>query len=141
MRNKSINSFKLNNKDEFNITLINNNQEINTLNISTENYLYNTKTYINNINDINKSQYFIRSNNFENILGKIKEGRLRTDNGVKEELFDLDIINVNIIENYKKGNMEKKDIKNNIHIKYKEKPIIETKRINFGKANQNLKNF
>jgi hypothetical protein len=79
--------------------------------------------------------------NFENILGKIKEGRLRTDNGVKEELFDLDIINVNIIENYKKGNMEEKDIKNNIHIKYKEKPIIETKRINFGKANQNLNNF
>ena len=143
MRNKSMNLFNLNDVEEYrNMTLINNNQEINFLNKSTENSFYNTKTYMNNINNLNKSQYFIKRNNFENIImGKIKEGRLKTDNGMKEEEFNLGKINVNIIENYRKSNLKKEDKENNIWIKYIEKPKIETKQINFGKSNQNINNI
>ena len=143
MRNKSMHLFNLNDVEEYrNMTLINNNQEINFLNKSTENSFYNTKTYMNNINNLNKSQYFIKRNNFENIImGKIKEGRLKTDNGMKEEEFNLGKINVNIIENYRKSNLKKEDKENNIWIKYIEKPKIETKQINFGKSNQNINNI
>lgn len=160
MRNQSMHFININDfEDERNnMTLMDNNKEINFLSQTSGNTFYNNNTYaLNNNNDLNKS-VFLRRKNFENSAGKIHEGRLNRVNEIEEteihfsptsthtQKINYEIgnnyisgntgsngnkINVNLVQNFRRIDVKKEGIENNQNIS-NEKSRITTKQINFG---------
>jgi hypothetical protein len=161
MRNQSMHIMNINDfEDERNnMTLMDNNREINILNQTSGNTFYNNNTYVlnNNNDDLNKS-VFLRKRNFENSAGKIHEGRLNKVNEIEEteihfsptsshtQKINYEIgnnylngntgsndnkINVNLVQNFRRIDVKKEGIENNQNIN-NEKPRITTKQIILG---------
>lgn len=169
MRNQSMHIMNINDiEDERNnMTLMDNNKEINILSQTSGNTFYNTNTYAlnNNNNDLNKS-VFLRKRNFENSAGKIHEGRLNKVNEIEEteihfsptsnhtQKINYEIgnnylngnigsndnkinVNVNLVQNFRRIDVKKEGIENNQNIN-NEKSRITTKQIILGeKRNKN----
>ena len=167
MRNQSMHIMNINDfEDERNnMTLMDNNREINIMNQTSGNTFYNNNTYVlnNNNDDLNKS-VFLRKRNFENSAGKIHEGRLNKVNEIEEteihfsptsshtQKINYEIgnnylngntgsndnkINVNLVHNFRRIDVKKEGIENNQNIN-NEKPRITTKQIILGeKRNKN----
>ena len=160
MRNQSMHILNINDiEDERNnMTLMDNNREINILSQTSGNTFYNTNTYSlnNNNNDLNKS-VFLRKRNFENSAGKIHEGRLNKVNEIEEteihfsptsnhtQKINYEIgnnylngdtghngnkinVNVNLVQNFRRIDVKKEGIENNQNIN-NEKSRITTKQI------------
>ena len=155
-------------EEDRNMTLINNNHDINVYNQTIGNNFYNLNTFLNNSNDFNNSQLFIRRNNFENKIGKAQEGRIKgikrieeteiffspnqantmknsfivgRKNTKKEEEFNSNEINVNIVENYRKIDLNKNENNNNIYKNIFNKNGIKTKQIILGDKNKRFINY
>ena len=160
MKNQSIHTINVNDaEDDRNMTLINNNQEINYLNQTIGNY-YNFNTYMNNSSDfgnLNNTQYFFRKNDLDNSNNIFQEPRINKNNTIEEaeiyftpnqnntlknsfivgqkklsddEAFNTKKINVNVIENYRKIEIQKDNNEINRYANNKNKAIITTKQIN-----------
>ena len=171
MRNQSMHTININDvEDDRNNTLINNNQEINYLNQTIGNNFYNFNTYMNNSNDfinLNNSQCLIRRNNLDNTNNNFQEGRIKKTNTIEEaeiyfttqnnthknsfiigqknknsdEGFNTNKINVNVVENYRKVEIQRENNENNRYGNNKNKAVIATKQINFGdKKNKRIIN-
>ena len=161
MRNQSMHIININDfEDERNnMTLMDNNREINIFNQTSGNTFYSNNTYVlnNNNNDLNKS-FFLRRRNFENSAGKIHEGRLNKVNEIEETEIHFsptsnhtqkiryeiennymsentgsngNKINVNLVQNFRRIDVKKEGIENNQNIN-NEKPRIATKQIILG---------
>ena len=169
MRNQSMQSININEVEEDrNMTLINNNHDMNFDNQTTGNNFYNLNTFINNNNDFNNSQFFMRINNFENNIGKGQEGRIKRMKGIEEteiffnpnqantmknsfiagrnnsneeERFISNKINVNVVENYRKIDLKNNGNNNNRYMNNNDKNRITTKQIILGDKNKRSKNY
>ena len=163
MRNQSMHIMNINDLEDErnNMTLMDNNKEINILSQTSGNTFYNTNTYVlnNNNNDLNKS-VFLRKRNFENSAGKIHEGRLNKVNEIEEteihfsptsnhtQKINYEIgnnyfngntgsndskinVNVNLVQNFRRIDVKKEGIENNQNIN-NEKSRITTKQIILG---------
>ena len=168
MRNESMKSLNINDEEEdrnMNMTLVDNNKEINLLNQSTGNAFYSTHTCMFNNNDLNNSVY-IKRINFDNSVGKINAGRINKSNIIEEtevcftpstevntlknsfvvekkNIYDDVIppnkINVNVVENYNNVDLKKDNIENNKYQINNEKRIT-TKQIKIREKNRTFKN-
>ena len=174
MRNQSMNTIHTNEEDEYrNMTLADNNKEFNYFNQTIGNTYYNMNTYMNNNNSFNNSNYINSKNNFDKNIGNIQEGRINrlTVNGIEEteivftpnqsqtlknsfivgknnskddDGFNPKKINVNVVENYRKIDLNKDNIINNRTNRLKmnnEKSQITTKKINLLDKNKKNKNY
>ena len=169
MRNQSIHPININEVEEDrNMTLVNNNHDMNIYNQTIGNNFYNLNTFMNNSNDFHNSQFFVRRNNFEKNNGKVQEGRIKGINGIEEtEIFfninqtntiqnrfivglknskeeiglNSNKINVNVVENYRKIDLKKNE-KNSIrYSNNNDKNGITTKQIVLGDKNKRFKNY
>jgi len=168
MRNESMKSLNINDEEEdrnMNMTLVDNNKEINLLNQSTGNAFYSTHTCMFNNNDLNNSVY-IKRINFDNSVGKINAGRINKSNIIEEaevcftpstevntlknsfvvekkNIYDDVIppnkINVNVVENYNNVDLRKDNIENNKY-KINNENRITTKQIKIREKNRTFKN-
>ena len=165
IRNQSMHAININeNEEDRNMTLIDNKRELNFMNQTIGNNFYNINTYINKNNCLNISQYIPKKNDFENENTKLQEGRInkvhtieetevyftpsQTQNHTltnsfiigkninREDGYNNNKINVNVIENYRKivGNKENRE--NNRNIITINKGGIETKQIHLGEKNR-----
>ena len=165
MRNQSIHTININDvEDDRNNTLVSNNQELNYMNQTISNNFYNFNTYMNNSNDfinLNNSQCLIRRNNLDSANNNFQEGRIKKINNIEEaeiyfttqnnthknsfiigqknknsdEGFNANKINVNVVENYRKIEIQRENNENNRYENNKSKAVIATKQINFGVKN------
>ena len=168
MRNQSMKSIYINNGEEDrNMTLTNNNHDMNFYKQFIGNNFYNLNTFMNN-NDLNNSQFFNRRNNFENNIGKKQEDRIKGIKGIEEteiffnqnqaytmknsfivgknnsneeEGFNSNKINVNVVENYRKLDMKKNENNNNRYMNNNDNNGITTKQIILGDKNKRFKNY
>ena len=168
MRNESMKSLNLNDEEEdrnMNMTLMDNNKEINLLNQSTGNAFYNTRTCIFNNNDLNNSVY-IKRINFDNSIGKINAGRVNKSNiieenevyftpsteintlknsfvaekkNIYEDVIPPSKINVNVVENYNNVDLRKENNENNKN-QINNENRITTKQIKIREKNRRFKN-
>ena len=156
-------SIKNNVDEERNIAFNNNNPELSFLNQSTDNTFFGARTYINNNNELNNTQYMLGRNYIGNKIsvGKSQEGRINrvsemeekeiyfnpNKNSTLKNSFILrkkkineekeiirDNVNNNIVENY----IKKEDI-NNSNYKYNDKGIITTKPIRLAQKKKRYK--
>ena len=165
MRNQSIHTININDvEDDRNNTLISNNQEMNYMNQTIGNNFYNFNTYMNNSNDfinLNNSQCLIRRNDFDISNNNFQEGRIKKINTIEEaeiyftsqnnthknsfiirqknknsdKGFNTNKINVNVVENYRKIEIQRENNENNRYENNKSKGVIATKQINLGIKN------
>ena len=158
VKNESIFSMNFNDiEEDKNMTLIDNNTNYNILSQSSGNTFYNK-----NNNDLSNS-INIRRNNLENSIRKIQEGRLNNvpgieQNGInfspeqihtqknnfrlqKKNLYrDYYNNNVNVVENYRKMDIDKECIEDNKDNFEKNKNRITTKQIILGEKKKRFKN-
>ena len=161
MRNQSMNIMNINDLEDErnNMTLMDNNREINILSQTNGNTFYNNNTYmLNNNNDDLNNSAFLRKRKFENSAGKIHEGRLNKVNEIEEteihfsptsnhtqkinyeienNYFNVNTgyndnkINKNLVQNFRRIEVKKEGIENNQNIN-NEKSRITTKQIILG---------
>ena len=164
MRNQSMNTNHYEGEEDTknNNTIIENNKEMNYFSKSPENTFYNMNSHIN-YNNLNNSDFFNRTNNFDKNIGNI--GRIKKLNakGIEEtEIFfnpqvhtsknsfivrnqkineendfNSNTINVNVIENYRKIDLEKDNI-NTMYNNY-DKNEITIKKIKIKDGNKKIK--
>ena len=140
MRNQSMNSIHLNDCEDDNNknnTINENNKEMNYYSKSPENTFYNMNSHIT-YNNLNNSDFFNRTNNFDKNIGNIGRIKKRNVTGIEETEvffnpqvhtvknsfifrnkkineengFNSNTINVNVIENYRKNNLNQDNINN-----------------------------
>ena len=147
MRNQSMHAININDgEDDRNMTVANNNQDMNYFNQTIGNNFYNVNTYVNtnnNLNNLNNSLCLIRRNNFDNINNKFQEGKINKINTIEEteiyfnlnqnntlknsftlgqknlkdvEGYNTNKINVNVVENYKKIEIQKDNNENDRYV-------------------------
>ena len=162
-RNQSMNTIHYEGEEDTNNnTIIENNKEMNYFSKSPENTFYNMNSHIN-YNNLNNSDFFNRSNNFDKNIGNI--GRINKLNvkGIEETEvffnpqvhtvknsfivrnkkinedngFNSNTINVNIIENYRKIDLKKDNINNMFN--NNDKKEITIKKIKIKEGNKKIK--
>jgi hypothetical protein len=147
MRNQSMHAINIKDiEDDRNMTLINNNKELNAMNQIGGNNFYNINPYMihNNANtnistDYNNTE-FMRRSNIENSIGKIKEGRINRIKKIEETEINFSPFEINLKKNNnketKKDLNEKDNNKININIEenYNKKDYVNDNTINNNKS-------
>jgi hypothetical protein len=168
MRNQSMHAININDLEDYrNMTLINNNRELNDINHIGGNNFYNMNPYMiktnanTNINTDYNNVEFMRTSNIENSTGKLQEGRMNRIKRIEEteinfSPFQINLkkdknkeikkdlnennnnkININNEENYSKKDYMKDRNDNNIN---SNKSRITTKQIILGEKRKKYKN-